>query len=111
MRDIGEVGLSICIDLMTNFSKCDRPTANLFFQTYYVSLLQDLFFVLTSTSHKSGFKLQTLILMNMIQLVESGTISTLLYDAETQQGAPNNVVYLQGFIGQMLHGAFPHLQS
>lgn len=58
MRDIGEVGLSICVDLMTNFSKCDRQVANAFFRDYYVSLLQDLFFVLTSTSHKSGIQVR-----------------------------------------------------
>ena len=111
MRDIGEVGLSICMDLLTNFGKCEKSVANAFFQTYYVSLLQDLFFVLTSTSHKSGFRLQSIIVMNMIQMVESNTITVQLYDPSTQQGTPSNIEYLQGFISNMLHSAFPHLQA
>jgi exportin-1 len=120
MRDIGEVGLAICIDLMTNFSKCEAGVANSFFRDYYVSLLQDLFFVLTSTSHKSGildkrinvtgFKYQSLILMNMFQLVESGAITVPLYDPAQFPQNPSNPDYLTQFLSKVLATAFPHMQ-
>jgi exportin-1 len=108
MRDIGEVGLNICIELMNNFSKCNSQLSNQFFQEYYINILQDTFFVLTSTSHKSGFKLQSIILMNIFQLVESNIISVPLYDSKS--GVSNNTEYVLKFCSDMLQSAFPHLQ-
>jgi exportin-1 len=54
MRDISDLGLTICLELITNFSKTDISVSNAFFQSYYLSILQDIFFVLTNTFHKSG---------------------------------------------------------
>jgi exportin-1 len=109
-REIGEVGLDICMNLLANFSKCDAQVANQFFADYYVSLLQDIFFVLTSTSHKSGLKIQSTILLNMFQLVESNTIVIPLYDPAVVTGNPTNQEYLSSFLADMLLSAFPHLQ-
>lgn len=110
MRDIGDVGLTICLDLLTNVSKSDPAIANAFFQNYFISILQDVFFVLTSTSHKSGFKLQSMILMNMFQLVETGQITAPLYDQAQNPQTLNNAAYVADFVTQMLVSAFPHLQ-
>ncbi|KAI8910419.1 CRM1 C terminal-domain-containing protein [Gorgonomyces haynaldii] len=107
MRDIGDVSLQICLDLMSNFSKSEPQVAAAFFQSYFISILQDIFFVLTSTSHKSGFKLQSLILMNMFQLAES--LQVPLYDPQSN-AAPTNRDYVGEFVTQMLIQAFPHLQ-
>ena len=54
MRDIGDIGLGIVLDLLTNFSRADKAAADGFFRTYFLTLLQDIFFVLTDRSHKSG---------------------------------------------------------
>ncbi|CAG8519012.1 10877_t:CDS:10 [Acaulospora colombiana] len=54
MRDIAETGLNICLELLNNISLQDTTTANLFYQQYFLNLLQDVFFVLTDTDHKSG---------------------------------------------------------
>lgn len=110
MRDIGDVGLTICLDLLTNVSKQDNQIANAFFQNYFISILQDIFFVLTSTSHKSGFKLQSLILMNMFQLIDS-SITAPLYDPTQHPGVSSNAEYVGEFVTQMLLSAFPHLQK
>jgi exportin-1 len=40
--------------MVDNFAKADAAVANAFFQQFYTALLQDLFFVLTDTDHKSG---------------------------------------------------------
>eukprot|EP00842_Homolaphlyctis_polyrhiza_P001757 jgi/Hompol1/2582/HPOL_001426-RA len=110
MRDIGDTGLTIVLELLTNFSKTDPHIANAFFQTYFMSILQDIFFVLTSTSHKSGFKLHHLILMNMFQLVNSPTISAPLFDPSTMAPGMNNVEYVRVYVSDLLLHAFPHLQ-
>ncbi|KAJ1569665.1 Karyopherin transporter [Cladochytrium tenue] len=88
MSDISDLGLTICLELTTNFSKSDPAIMNAFCQTYYLSILQDIFFVLTNSFHKSGFKLQSLILAQLFQLVESGQITAPLFNP-TQVGKPN----------------------
>ena len=45
---------SICVELIDNVVAAGPATSNGFFQAYYLSLLQDMFFVLTDTDHKSG---------------------------------------------------------
>ena len=47
---------SVLIEMVDNFAKADAAVANAFFQQFYTALLQDLFFVLTDTDHKSGMK-------------------------------------------------------
>jgi exportin-1 len=37
-----------------NFAAADPGIANAFFQQFFLSILQDIFFVLTDTDHKSG---------------------------------------------------------
>lgn len=111
MRDIGDMGLTICTDMLTNFSKSDPSISNAFFRTYFISILQDIFFVITSTSHKAGFKLQSLILSQMCGYVDSGLITVPLYDP-AQCSIPNmsNQDFLRDYVTTTLHQAFPHLQ-
>lgn len=45
---------SICVELIDNIVAAGPSISNGFFQAYYLSLLQDMFFVLTDTDHKSG---------------------------------------------------------
>lgn len=54
MRDIADVGLQICYELIANFSRNDPNIAGVFYQNYFLSILQDIFFVLTDRDHKSG---------------------------------------------------------
>lgn len=54
MREIADLGLQICLELLGNFSKTDVDIASEFYRRYYLSILQDVFFVLTDTDHKSG---------------------------------------------------------
>lgn len=54
MRDIADVGLQICGELIDNISRQDPAIAGAFYQSYYRSILQDIFFVLTDRDHKSG---------------------------------------------------------
>jgi exportin-1 len=111
MRDVSDLGLTICLNLMTNFSKTEATIANAFFQSYFLSILQDIFFVLTNTFHKSGFKLQSLILAQIFQLVDSGAITAPLFNPATVPN-PNitNQEFLREHVMNLLQMAFPHLQ-
>ncbi len=54
-REVENTGLSMCNELMDNMAEVsDRATSGLFFQQFFVPILQDVFFVLTDPDHKSG---------------------------------------------------------
>jgi exportin-1 len=57
MRDIADIGLTILYEMLYNFSRSIPSISNAFFQTYFLSLLQDIFYVLTDSDHKSGISL------------------------------------------------------
>jgi len=111
MRNIADIGLSICLELLTNFSKTDSNIANAFYQTYFLNILQDIFYVLTDTDHKAGFKLQCMVLAQMFHLVETNKITAPLFDP-SQVSNPNmtNSEFLKGYVTNLLRNAFPHLQ-
>ncbi|KAI9592800.1 CRM1 C terminal-domain-containing protein [Syncephalis fuscata] len=112
MRDIGDTGLSICLEMLNNVSRSDAAVANVFYQNWFIGLLQDVFFVLTDCEHKSGFKMQCRVLARMFELVESNSISVPLYNP-SQVSDPNmtNQQYLQEYVSNLLQNAFPHLQQ
>lgn len=54
-REVENTGLSMCNELMDNMADVpDQRTSGLFFQQFFVPILQDVFFVLTDPDHKSG---------------------------------------------------------
>jgi exportin-1 len=111
MRDIADTGLNLLLEIINNFAAAEEPIANAFFQQYYLSMLQDNFFVLTDSDHKSGFKHQSLILQRLFQLVESNAIHAPLFDPSTQSGPPpSNQQFLREYTASLLKNAFPHLQ-
>ncbi|KAF9585367.1 Karyopherin transporter, partial [Lunasporangiospora selenospora] len=112
MRDIADIGLSICLELINNFTTCDTTTANQFYQTYYLNLMNDVFFVLTDNNHKSGFKLQSQLLARLVFLVESGTVQAPLF-TQAQVTDPNmtNAQFVRDYLTNLLQNAFPHVQS
>lgn len=81
---------------------------NAFFQQYFLNILQDIFFVLTDTDHKSGFKLQSVMLARMFQLVETGAIQLPLDPAGASS---NNTTFLRDYTANLLKNAFPHVQK
>jgi len=111
MRDIADTGLNLLLEIVNNFAGAEEPIANAFFQQYYLSMLQDTFFVLTDSDHKSGFKHQSLMLQRLFQLVESNSIHAPLFDASTQPNPPSsNQQFLREYTATLLKNAFPHLQ-
>jgi exportin-1 len=100
------------LEVVNNFSSAADPAVtNAFFQQYFLSIVQDIFFVLTDADHKSGFKLQSVLLARMYQLVEMNVIQSPLFDP-AQMPDPNisNVVFLREYTANLLKTAFPHVR-
>jgi len=126
MRDIAETGLnreerfvlsrvflnnsiSVSLEVVNNFANADPSIANSFFQQYYLSILQDTFYVLTDADHKSGFKLQALLLARMIQLVAIDAIKAPLFDtAVVTDSNMTNAAFVRDYTANLLKSAFPH---
>lgn len=100
MRDISDTGLNITLELVQNFSKQPYEVSTQFFKQYYISILQDVFFVLTSTQHPSGFDFQCLVLSELFRLVDN--VGPLAPDGK------GNRQFVEEFIANMLQQAFPH---
>lgn len=97
----------MALEVVNNFSSATEPVSNAFFQQYFLSIVQDTFFVLTDTDHKSGFKLQSVLLARMFQLVETNAIGTPLFEPSQ---TTSNAAYLREYTANLLKNAFPHVQ-
>lgn len=97
------------LEIINNFSSAEAQIANQFFQQYYLSILQDTFFVLTDADHKSGFKLQSLLLARMVQLVATDAIHAPLFDpAVVNDPNMTNAKFVRDYTANLLKSAFPH---
>lgn len=105
-RNVAEVGLACLVTLVNNISR--SSVANNFFKSFYTSLIQDLFGVLTDTFHKPGFKLHATILAQFFQIVDTGAISVPLWDTNSQN-FNNNREYVQMFVCNLLCQSFPNI--
>jgi exportin-1 len=112
MRDIADTGLNLCLEVINNFATAADPAVtNAFFQQYFLSILQDIFFVLTDADHKSGFKLQSALLARLFQLVEINVIVQPLYDPAAFPDTTSNAQFLRNYTANLLKSAFPHVSS
>ena len=102
----------MCLEVINNFASADPAVANAFFQQYFLSIMQDIFYVLTDTDHKSGFKLQSMLLARMFQLVETNAITVPLFDpAQVPDPNISNQIFLREYTANLLKSAFPHVQK
>ncbi|MCJ1263950.1 Karyopherin transporter [Lobaria immixta] len=110
-REVENTGLSMCIELMDNMADTNPETSSVFFRQFFVVILQDVFFVLTDTDHKAGFKSQSMLLARMFYFVESGKITDPVYTPEQAPAGTSNKDFLRTFVGNLLQAAFPNLQA
>ena len=102
---------AVCLEVINNFAGAETAVSNAFFQQYFLSIMQDIFFVLTDTDHKSGFKLQSMLLARMFQLVETNHITVPLFDpAAVPDPSMSNSTFLKEYTANLLKSAFPHVQ-
>lgn len=114
-REVEYAGLNMCLELISNIAETDASTANAFFQQFYIPILQDVFFVLTDTDHKAGFKSQSGLLSKMFYLVHpaDGTTPKIqgpIYTPDQAPAGTGNKEFLTEFVGNLLQNAFPNLQ-
>lgn len=110
-REVEQAGLNMCIELMTNISETEPSTCNAFFQNFFTTILQDVFFVLCDSDHKAGFKYQTVLLAQMFKLVDSGKITGPIYMPDAAQPGTSNRDFLRDFTHTLLSNAFKNLSS
>ncbi|KAL5422617.1 Exportin-1 [Paraphaeosphaeria minitans] len=110
-REVESAGLSMCFELISNMSETEPQTRNGFFQQFFSTILQDVFFVLTDSDHKAGFKSQSMLLAKMFWLVESGKLDGPIYTPDMAAAGTSNHEFLRNFVGNLLSTAFPNLQT
>ncbi|CAK4010226.1 probable nuclear transport receptor CRM1 MSN5 (importin beta superfamily) [Lecanosticta acicola] len=111
-RAVEGEGLQMCIELIENMaSQTDQATCDAFFQNFYTTVLQDVFFVLTDTDHKAGFKYQSMLLSRLFWLVGANKISGPIYSGDQAHPGTSNKDFVQNFVASLLSNAFPNLQA
>ncbi|KIW05163.1 uncharacterized protein PV09_03714 [Verruconis gallopava] len=108
-REVEGAGLLMCNELISNMSETDPQICNTFFENFFTSILQDVFFVLTDSDHKSGFKSQANLLAKMFWLVESNKLQGPIYTPDQAPQGTSNRDFLRQFVGTLLSNAFPNL--
>ncbi|GKV06987.1 hypothetical protein SLEP1_g18801 [Rubroshorea leprosula] len=109
-RNIAETGLNLLLEMLKNFQASEF--CNQFYQTYYLTIEQEIFAVLTDTFHKPGFKLHVLVLQHLFCLVESGLLTEPLWDSATvPYSCPNNGMFVREYTIKLLSTSFPNMTA
>ncbi|XP_042007739.1 protein EXPORTIN 1A [Salvia splendens] len=107
-RNIAETGLNLLLEMLKNFQASEF--CNQFYRTYFLTIEQEIFAVLTDTFHKPGFKLHVLVLQNLFCLVESSMLTEPLWDASTvPYPYPNNGMFIREYTIKLLSTSFPNM--
>lgn len=109
-RNIAETGLNLLLEMLKNFQNSEFN--NQFFRTYFITIEQEIFAVLTDTFHKPGFKLHVLVLQQLFTLVESGSLTEPLWDVATvPYQYPSNALFAREFTIKLLGTSFPNMTA
>eukprot|EP00124_Ichthyophonus_hoferi_P001094 Ihof_evm13s50 gene=Ihof_evmTU13s50 len=107
MRNVSETGLTILQEMLKNILQHDA--ANLFYQSFFITTLEQIFVILADSAYQSGFKQLCDILSTMISYVEENVIQTPLA-VDQPVGTPNNI-YVRQYLVNLLTTGFPNLQA
>ncbi|XP_057472129.1 protein EXPORTIN 1A-like isoform X2 [Actinidia eriantha] len=107
-RNIAETGLNLLLEMLKNFQASEF--CNQFYRSYFVTIEQEIFAVLTDTFHKPGFKLHVLVLQHLFCLVESDSLTEPLWDVTTvPYPYPNNAMFVREYSIKLLGTSFPNM--
>ncbi|VEU38479.1 unnamed protein product [Pseudo-nitzschia multistriata] len=109
-RNISDTGLEILHELLLNVGRTPN-VAQAFYQQYLLSLIQDVFAVMTDRFHKSGFKIHATLLRHMFHLVQANQVTVPLFEPSTQPPGQTNPAFLREYIGNLLITSFPNLSK
>ena len=100
--------MEILHELLQNVGNTPN-VAQAFYQQYLLTLIQDVFAVMTDRLHKSGFKMHATLLRLMFHLVQANQVTVPLFDPATQPAGQTNPAYLRDYLGNLLITSFPNL--
>ncbi|KAG1368297.1 protein EXPORTIN 1A [Cocos nucifera] len=107
-RNIAETGLNLLLEMLKNFQVSEF--CNQFHRTYFLTVEQEIFAVLTDTFHKPGFKLHVLILQHLFCLLDSGSLTEPLWDVSAVPiPYPSNTVFVHDYTVKLLGTSFPNM--
>ncbi|XP_044478022.1 protein EXPORTIN 1A-like [Mangifera indica] len=109
-RNIAETGLNLLLEMLKNFQASEF--CNHFYRTYFLTIEQEIFAVLTDTFHKPGFKLHVLVLQHLFCLADSGLLTEPLWDVATiSYPYPNNSMFVREYTIKLLGTSFPNMTA
>ncbi|WVZ12821.1 hypothetical protein V8G54_017351 [Vigna mungo] len=109
-RNIAETGLNLLFEMLKKFQVSEF--CNQFYRTYFLTIEQEIFAVLTDTFHKPGFKLHVLVLQHLFCLADSGSLTEPLWDAATNPYPyPSNAAFVREFTIKLLSTSFPNMTA
>ncbi|AES93816.2 hypothetical protein MtrunA17_Chr5g0395621 [Medicago truncatula] len=109
-RNIAETGLNLLLEMLNKFQASEF--CNQFYRTYFLTIEQEIFAVLTDTFHKPGFKLHVLVLQHLLCLAESGALTEPLWDAATNSYPyPSNGAFVREYTIKLLSTSFPNMTA
>ena len=100
--------MEILHELLLNVGRTPN-VAQTFYQQYLLSLIQDVFAVLTDRMHKSGFKMHATLLRLMFHLVQMNQVIVPLFDPAQHPPGTTNPAFLREHISKLLTSSFPNL--
>lgn len=110
-QEVENTGLTMCLELINNMAEVDPQTSGIFFQQFFISILQDVFYVLTDSDHKSGFKSQYMLLARMFQLIEQNRITQPVYKPDQAAPGTSNKQFVSQYTANLLQQAFQNLKE
>jgi exportin-1 len=107
-RNIAEMGLDILFELLQNVGRHEH-IAQEFYQQFLLQLIQEILYVMTDRLHKSGIKMHSMLLREMLHLVEMGKVTVPLFDPSQYAPGTTNQGFMKEFIGSLILTQFPNL--
>lgn len=107
-RNISDTGLDILHDLLNNVAKSPN-IAQGFYQQFLLTLIQEVFAVMTDRLHKSGFRMHATLLRMMFHLVQTNQVTVPLFDPSSAPPGQTNPMFLRDHISNLLISSFPNL--
>ncbi|XP_047132277.1 exportin-1 isoform X2 [Hydra vulgaris] len=109
MRNVADIGLEILLGILLNIQKHPQA-AQVFYQQYYIMILQHVFSVVTDSSHTAALTKHASILSHMFTIAENNGITVPLFNPAQVQGGMSNELYIKEYAAALFKQAFPHLQ-
>jgi exportin-1 len=109
-RNIAQTGLDLLFTFLEHVN--NMPQFNQAYYTqFFLSNLNDVFYVLTDRLHKSQFNTQCKILRHLFGLVETGKVTAPLWNPQQHAGVSNNQQFLRVYLANMLSSHFSNLSK